>query len=198
MTPVSGRPLSLAGHVNNSPAPRRRASTPVLHGANKHHRIQKTINSLKQSFTILSPGHGIPARVTQPTAQSNRPGAETSSSSVRLIRRRYTEARSHQTDETRSCDSCRRQKEKCEGDAPCRRCARLGHRCEFTSRASRRAAVAGAARPRHEVGDAPLQEPTSASVAHRYLFARALSSILSLMLTVVTQGLAHLSGAESD
>ncbi|KAM3524882.1 hypothetical protein NHJ13051_004296 [Beauveria bassiana] len=30
------------------------------------------------------------------------------------------------------CDICRRQKERCDGGVPCRRCFRLGRRCEFT------------------------------------------------------------------
>jgi hypothetical protein len=32
-----------------------------------------------------------------------------------------------------SCDGCRRQKEKCEGGVPCRRCRHHGRRCEFNS-----------------------------------------------------------------
>ncbi|KAF1735498.1 putative transcriptional regulatory protein [Beauveria bassiana] len=32
----------------------------------------------------------------------------------------------------RACDICRRQKERCDGGVPCRRCFRLGRRCEFT------------------------------------------------------------------
>jgi hypothetical protein len=34
------------------------------------------------------------------------------------------------------CDGCRRQKERCDGGVPCRRCFRLGRQCDFTSRAS--------------------------------------------------------------
>lgn len=30
------------------------------------------------------------------------------------------------------CDGCRRVKEKCEGGQPCRRCAHLRRRCEFS------------------------------------------------------------------
>ncbi|KAH7303825.1 fungal-specific transcription factor domain-containing protein [Stachybotrys elegans] len=36
-----------------------------------------------------------------------------------------------------ACDGCRRLKEKCEGGMPCRRCDRLGQRCEFSGRKSR-------------------------------------------------------------
>ncbi|PTB69428.1 N-terminal binuclear Zn cluster-containing protein [Trichoderma citrinoviride] len=36
----------------------------------------------------------------------------------------------------RACDGCRRQKERCDGGVPCRRCFRLGRQCDFTSRAS--------------------------------------------------------------
>ncbi|KAJ4147627.1 hypothetical protein LMH87_002139 [Akanthomyces muscarius] len=32
----------------------------------------------------------------------------------------------------RACDTCRRQKERCDGGVPCRRCFRLGRQCEFT------------------------------------------------------------------
>jgi hypothetical protein len=32
-----------------------------------------------------------------------------------------------------SCDGCRRQKEKCEGGVPCRRCRHHSRRCEFNS-----------------------------------------------------------------
>ncbi|ATY60903.1 C6 transcription factor [Cordyceps militaris] len=32
----------------------------------------------------------------------------------------------------RACDICRRQKERCDGGVPCRRCFRLGRQCEFT------------------------------------------------------------------
>ncbi|POR38321.1 Uncharacterized protein TPAR_01468 [Tolypocladium paradoxum] len=35
----------------------------------------------------------------------------------------------------RACDSCRRQKERCDGGVPCRRCFRLGRQCEFSARA---------------------------------------------------------------
>ncbi|KAM0450795.1 hypothetical protein ACHAO4_006185 [Trichoderma viride] len=36
----------------------------------------------------------------------------------------------------RACDGCRRQKERCDGGVPCRRCFRLGRPCDFTARAS--------------------------------------------------------------
>ncbi|KAF2019914.1 hypothetical protein BU24DRAFT_129249 [Aaosphaeria arxii CBS 175.79] len=35
----------------------------------------------------------------------------------------------------RACDGCRRQKEKCDGGVPCRRCFRLKRKCEFSGRA---------------------------------------------------------------
>ncbi|RFU72740.1 n-terminal binuclear zn cluster-containing [Trichoderma arundinaceum] len=36
----------------------------------------------------------------------------------------------------RACDGCRRQKERCDGGVPCRRCFRLGRPCDFSGRAS--------------------------------------------------------------
>ncbi|KAH0532906.1 hypothetical protein TsFJ059_001538 [Trichoderma semiorbis] len=36
----------------------------------------------------------------------------------------------------RACDGCRRQKERCDGGVPCRRCFRLGRQCDFSGRAA--------------------------------------------------------------
>lgn len=36
----------------------------------------------------------------------------------------------------RACDGCRRQKERCDGGVPCRRCFRLGRPCDFSGRAA--------------------------------------------------------------
>ncbi|KAI1038476.1 hypothetical protein LB503_011334 [Fusarium chuoi] len=57
----------------------------------------------------------------------------------------------------RACDGCRRQKEKCDGGVPCRRCTRLHRQCEFLGPTARDAEGGdGASRNRPGPGNAEL------------------------------------------
>ncbi|KAJ5175838.1 uncharacterized protein N7482_001715 [Penicillium canariense] len=88
-----------------------------------------------------------------------------------------------------SCDTCRKQKEKCEGGPPCWRCERLGRPCRFqeptTTKKSPFVFVKQSAKPspekgdqhvqnlehivRHFLGDVPLDEENIARVAAKCL-----------------------------
>ncbi|KAM6526876.1 hypothetical protein FSOLCH5_002959 [Fusarium solani] len=57
----------------------------------------------------------------------------------------------------RACDGCRRQKEKCDGGVPCRRCTRLHRQCEFLGPTARDADGGdGSARNRSGASNAEL------------------------------------------
>ncbi|KAF7542597.1 hypothetical protein G7046_g10141 [Stylonectria norvegica] len=60
----------------------------------------------------------------------------------------------------RACDGCRRQKEKCDGGVPCRRCTRLHRQCEFLGPTARDgdAATDGSNRNRSGVSNADLTQ----------------------------------------
>lgn len=67
---------------------------------------------------------------------------------------------------TTRCDICRRQKERCDGGVPCRRCLRLGRQCEFTSGVSHGDAASSASVVGGRRGP-PRRPPSSVPTVHR-------------------------------
>ena len=123
-----------------------------------------------------------------------------------------------------SCETCRKQKEKCEGGRPCRRCQRLGRQCHFQGQSLLEPTTILASAPSfvptacldkgekriemlehiayHFLGDVSLDEESLAqivtklesSAAHKTRMEGALDINESFDVQFVSRDIAHYSG----